>query len=113
MTASAFRVLPRTALNAAIALLIGSAFSGGALAQDSEAGDDYDDKPKSTTMTGSASAAAERARQRKAEAANKANTQPPQYPQATRVEPAKQPVMAPRTTLHIPSTNAGEQLMSS
>ncbi|MFZ2754228.1 MAG: hypothetical protein WAZ48_12365 [Lysobacteraceae bacterium] len=92
MTASAFRVLPRTALNAAIALLIGSAFAGSAIAQDSEVGDEYDDKPKSASMSGSAAAAAERARQRKAEAKNKANTQPSQYPQATRTEPAKQPV---------------------
>ncbi|MEQ1513285.1 MAG: tetratricopeptide repeat protein [Lysobacteraceae bacterium] len=92
MTASSFRVLPKTALNAAIALLIGCAFAGGALAQDSEAGDDLEEKPKSTTMTGSAAAAAERARQRKAEAKNKSSAEPVQYPQATRTEPAKQPV---------------------
>jgi hypothetical protein len=92
MTASSFRVLPQTALNVAIALLIGSAFAGSALAQDSDMDEDMKDKPKSTTMSGSAAAAAERARQRKAEQANKANTQPPQYPQATRTEPAKQPV---------------------
>lgn len=90
MTASASRVFPTTALNAAIALLIGCAFAGGALAQD--AGDDYDDKPKSTTLTGSAAAAAERARQRKAEAKAKANAEPARYPQATRTEPAKQAV---------------------
>jgi hypothetical protein len=92
MTASSFRVLPQTALNVAIALLIGSAFAGSALAQDSDMDEDLKEKPKSTTMSGSAAAAAERARQRKAEQANKANTQPPQYPQATRTEPAKQPV---------------------
>jgi hypothetical protein len=69
MTASSLRLVPKTALNTAIALLIGCAFAGGALAQDSEAGEELEDKPKSTSMTGSAAAAAERARQRKAEAA--------------------------------------------
>ena len=73
MTASAFRILPKTALNAAIALVIGCAFAGGAFAQDSELSDEYKEKPKSTTATGSAAAAGERARERKAEAANKAN----------------------------------------
>ncbi len=92
MTTASLRVLPKTALHAAIALLIGCAYAGGALAQDSEVGGDMEDKPKSTTMTGSAAAAAERARQRKTEAAAKTNTQPAQYPQATRVEPAKQSV---------------------
>lgn len=89
MTASAFRILPKTALNAATALVIGCAFAGGAFAQDSELSDEYKEKPKSTTATGSAAAASERARERKAEAANKANTQPPQYPMAIRTEPAK------------------------
>lgn len=92
MTASSVRIVPKTALNTAIALLIGCAFAGGALAQDSEVGEELEDKPRSTSMTGSAAAAAERARQRKAEAATKANTQPPQYPQATRTEPTKQSV---------------------
>ncbi len=92
MTTASLRLLPKTALHAAIALLIGCAYTGGALAQDSEVGDDMEDKPKSTTMTGSAAAAAERARQRKTEAAAKTNAQPAQYPQATRVEPAKQSV---------------------
>ncbi len=92
MTASALRVLPKTALNAGIALLIGCAFAGGALAQDSEVGDDMDDKPKSTSMTGSAAAAAERARQRKAAAAAKTNAEPARYPLATRTESAKQSV---------------------
>ena len=74
MTASVFRILPKTVLNAAIALAIGCVFAGGALAQDSELSDEYKDKPKATTATGSAAAASDRARARKAEAANKANT---------------------------------------
>ncbi len=92
MTASSDRIVPKAALNLATALLIGCAFAGGAMAQDSEVGEDLEDKPKSTTATGSAAAASERARQRKAEAATKANTQPAQYPLATRTEPAKKPV---------------------
>ena len=93
MTVARPRVLlPNSALTAAIALLIGCASAGSALAQDSETGDGYEDKPKSTTMSGSAAAAAERARQRKAEAKAKASAEPPQYPQATRTEPAKQAV---------------------
>lgn len=87
MTASSARVLPQTALTAAIALLLGFAHAGNVLAQ--EVGDDYDDKPKSTTATGSAAAASERARQRKAEAAAKANQQPELFPQATRKPPEK------------------------
>lgn len=89
MTASVLRVLPKNALNAALTLLIGCAFTGGAYAQDSELGEGYEDKPKSTTMTGSAAAAAERARQRKAEAAKKANQQPELFPLATRKPPER------------------------
>jgi hypothetical protein len=92
MTRSPLRTLPKNALNTALALLIGCAFTGGALAQDSEVSDGLKDKPKSTTATGSAAAASERARQRKAEAADKTNAQPAQYPQATRTEPTKQSV---------------------
>ncbi len=87
MTASSARVLPNTALTAAIALLLGCAHAGSALAQ--EVGDDYEDKPRTTTATGSAAAASERARQRKAEAAAKANQQPELFPQATRKPPEK------------------------
>jgi hypothetical protein len=86
MTASVLRLLPKNALNAALTLLIGCAFAGGASAQEDE---DYKDTPKSTTMTGSAAAAAERARQRKAEAAKKANQQPERYPLATRKPPER------------------------
>ena len=82
MTASA-RLLPTTALAAAVALLLGCAFAGNAVAQD----DELDDKPKSDRMSGSAAAAADRARQRKAEAAAKANQQPEMFPQATRKPP--------------------------
>lgn len=89
MTASIFRVFPKNALNSALSLLIGCAFAGGAFAQDSEVGKGYEDKPKSTTMTGSAAAASERARQRKAEAANKANQQPELFPLATRKPPER------------------------
>lgn len=84
MTPSSARMLPYTALTAAIALLLGCAFAGSAQAQEDE---EYKDKPKSTTMSGSAAAAAERARQRKAEAATKANKQPELYPLATRKAP--------------------------
>ncbi len=90
MTTRFRRTLPNTALTTAIALLIGCAYVGGAQAQDS--GDDYEDKPKSGTMSGSAAAASERARQRKADSKTKANAEPAEYPQATRTEPAKQPV---------------------
>ncbi len=89
MTANVFRIVPKHALSAALTLLIGSAFAGGAVAQDSEVGDGYDDKPKSTTMTGSAAAAAERARQRKAEAAKKTNQQPELFPLAARKPPER------------------------
>lgn len=83
MTASTRR-FPTSALAATVALLLGCAFAGSALAQDE---DDYDDKPKSDRMSGSAAAAADRARQRKAEAAAKANQQPELFPQATRKPP--------------------------
>ena len=86
MTASVLRVLPKNALNAALTVLIGCAFAGGAFAQEDE---DYKDTPKSSTMTGSAAAAAERARQRKAEAAKKANQQPELFPLATRKPPER------------------------
>lgn len=81
MTASSVRSLPSTALTAAIALLIGCAFAGSAQAQDEDA---YKDTPKSSNMSGSAAAAGERARQRKAENAAKANQQPDLFPLATR-----------------------------
>lgn len=83
MTAS-IRRFPTTVLAATVALFLGCAFAGSALAQDD---DDYDDKPKSDRMSGSAAAAADRARQRKAEAAAKANQQPEMFPQATRKPP--------------------------
>jgi tetratricopeptide (TPR) repeat protein len=89
MTAASSRMLPSSALSVAVALFIGCAFAGTALAQDSEVGDGYDEKPKTTSMSGSAAAAAERARQRKAEAQAKANAQPDRYPQATRKPPEK------------------------
>jgi hypothetical protein len=92
MTTAHFRALPKTALTTAIALLIGCAFIGSALAQDSELTEEQKEKATSSAATGSAAAAAERARQRKAEASAKTNAQPAQYPQATRVEPAKQSV---------------------
>ncbi len=85
MTAPSVRTLPYTALTAAIALLLGCAFTGSAWAQEDDAA--YKDTPKSNSMSGSAAAAAERARQRKAEAAAKANKQPELYPQATRKPP--------------------------
>lgn len=84
MTASSARPLPTT-LAAAVALLIGCAFAGNVLAQE----DDLDDKPKTSSMTGSAAAASERARQRRAEAAAKANQQPDLFPQATRKPPER------------------------
>jgi len=88
MTVSA-RPFPNSALAAAIALLLGCAFAGHALAQEDDA-DEFDDKPKSTVGTGTAAGAAERARQRKAEAAAKASQGPEMYPLATRkVEPAR------------------------
>lgn len=78
------RPFPNTALAAAIGLLLGCAFAGQVLAQED---DEYEGKPRSSTMSGSASAAAERARQRKAQAANPA--QPEMFPQATRKPPEK------------------------
>jgi tetratricopeptide (TPR) repeat protein len=81
MTAS--RSFPRTALTAAVALLIGCAFAAPAVAQE----DDYDDKPRSTTGSGSAAAASERARQRKAQSQEQANKQPELFPLATRKPP--------------------------
>jgi tetratricopeptide (TPR) repeat protein len=83
MTASA-RSFPRTALTAAVALLIGCAFALPAVAQDEE---DYEDKPRTTSMSGSAAAASERARQRKAEAQGQGKKQPELFPQATRKAP--------------------------
>lgn len=85
MTASSVRTLPYTALTAAIALLLGCAFTGSATAQEGD--DAYKDTPKSESASGSAAAASERARQRKAEAAAKANKQPELYPLATRKPP--------------------------
>lgn len=84
------RLLPNPALAAAIAMLIGCAHAGGALAQDSELGDDYDDKPRTSTGQGTAAGASERARQRKAAAAEQAAApaQAPAYPNATRTEPS-------------------------
>lgn len=86
MTVSA-RPFPNSALAAAVALLLGCAFAGHALAQED---DEFEDKPRSSSMTGSAAGAAERARQRKAEAAAKASQGPEMFPLATRkVEPAR------------------------
>lgn len=78
------RPFPNTALAAAIGLLLGCAFAGQVLAQED---DEYEGKPRSSTMSGTAAAAAERARQRKAQAANPA--QPELFPQATRKPPEK------------------------
>lgn len=78
------RPFPNTALAAAIGLLLGCAFAGQVLAQED---DEYEGKPRSATMSGTAAAAAERARQRKAQAANPA--QPELFPQATRKPPEK------------------------
>ncbi len=80
------RPFPNTALAAAIGLLLGCAFAGQVLAQEDDNGE-FEDKPRSATMSGSAAAAAERARQRKAQAANPA--QPEMFPQATRKPPEK------------------------
>ena len=78
------RPFPNTALAAAIGLLLGCAFAGQVLAQED---DEYEDKPRSSVGTGTAAGAAERARQRKAQAANPA--QPEMFPQATRKPPEK------------------------
>lgn len=84
MTVSA-RPFPNSALAAAIALLLGCAFAGHALAQE-------DDEPqpqrKPSVASYGAAQAAERARQRKAAQAAKTPQGPQLFPQATRkVEP--------------------------
>ncbi len=83
MTASA-RSFPRTALTAAVALLVGCAFAAPAFAQEDE---DYEEKPRTSSATGSAAAASERARQRKAQAQAQATKQPELFPLATRKAP--------------------------
>lgn len=83
MTVSA-RPFPNSALAAAIALLLGCAFAGHALAQ--EEGEQPQRKP--TVASYGAAQAAERARQRKAAQAAKTPQGPQLFPQATRkVEP--------------------------
>ncbi len=81
------------ALKVAATLLTSMVFTGVVYAQD-EGGDGYEGKPKSSTLSGSAAAASERGRQRKAEQAAKGKGQtaetgekPDVYPQATRTDP--------------------------
>lgn len=83
MTVSA-RPFPNSALAAAIALLLGCAFAGHALAQE----EDEQPQRKPGVASYGAAQAAERARQRKAAQAAKTPQGPQLFPQATRkVEP--------------------------
>lgn len=80
------RPFAQSLLAAAVAAFVGFAVTGAAFAQDSE-DEDLEDKPKSTSLRGSAQAASEMARKRKEEAKAKAAEEPARYPLATRVPP--------------------------
>lgn len=80
------RPFAQTFLATAVAAFVGFAVTGAAFAQDSE-DEDLEDKPKATSLRGSAQAASEMARKRKEEAKAKAAEEPARYPLATRVPP--------------------------
>ena len=78
------RALSLSVLSLAVGLAVGLSIAGPVRAQD----EDLEHKDKRTTGTGSAEAAVEAARKRREEAKNKANEQPPKYPNATRSAPS-------------------------